>query len=357
MENNYIAIVIITVLLNIVFILYVSGNQRIFKYQKSLFIKTSIVLVICSLSEFFVEYLNGKANIKYIQLLCKALELSSAPFVAWCLNCVLYGYKKTKTILVLSIINTILNVINIFTGFMYYVDESYNLVSTNLYFMTIAFYLVSAAYFIVCWIKFSLNYQNKNIRTLVAIIIFIIAGLSLHFFNNGINSDWLTISTAVFLFFIYYNGLVEQVDSLTGLLDRKSYNTCIESITEESMVVYIDVDDFKEINDTYGHDMGDKVLIKISELIKKAYGKYGLCYRIGGDEFCAILPGVHEIDKLNENLNYDINLEILNNKEIKFPTISIGYFYFIPNMMSIHEAIKEADVMLYDIKNAKKTSK
>ena len=51
----------------------------------------------------------------------------------------------------------------------------------------------------------------------------------------------------------------------------------------------IDANDFKLINDTYGHQCGDWALAKISEAILNVYSKVGFCYRIGGDEFCVIL--------------------------------------------------------------------
>ncbi len=54
------------------------------------------------------------------------------------------------------------------------------------------------------------------------------------------------------------------------------------------MLVVFDVDDFKQINDRYGHMKGDLCLADIAECIKKAYASFGYCYRIGGDEFCVI---------------------------------------------------------------------
>ena len=50
-----------------------------------------------------------------------------------------------------------------------------------------------------------------------------------------------------------------------------------------------DVDDFKQINDRYGHIQGDLCLAGIAECIKKSYANFGYCYRIGGDEFCVLL--------------------------------------------------------------------
>ena len=55
------------------------------------------------------------------------------------------------------------------------------------------------------------------------------------------------------------------------------------------VLVVFDVDDFKQINDRYGHLQGDVCLAEIADCIKKAYARCGSCYRIGGDEFCVLL--------------------------------------------------------------------
>ena len=54
------------------------------------------------------------------------------------------------------------------------------------------------------------------------------------------------------------------------------------------MLIVFDLDNFKYINDTYGHQAGDQCLKVIAECLKKAYSRYGNCYRIGGDEFCVL---------------------------------------------------------------------
>ena len=81
-----------------------------------------------------------------------------------------------------------------------------------------------------------------------------------------------------------------QLDALTGLLNQNSYlNRTIEMRRSGGVLVVFDVDDFKQINDRYGHLQGDVCLAEIADCIKKAYARCGYCYRIGGDEFCVLL--------------------------------------------------------------------
>ena len=58
------------------------------------------------------------------------------------------------------------------------------------------------------------------------------------------------------------------------------------------MLIFMDMNHLKQINDIYGHGAGDELLIGAAQSIQKAYGSLGYCFRIGGDEFCAILPEI-----------------------------------------------------------------
>lgn len=83
-----------------------------------------------------------------------------------------------------------------------------------------------------------------------------------------------------------------------------------------------DVDDFKQINDRYGHIQGDLCLAGIAECIKKSYANFGYCYRIGGDEFCVLLKNGGNEGRCKQEF-----LQRLQEKrgEIAFlPTVSYG---------------------------------
>ena len=101
-------------------------------------------------------------------------------------------------------------------------------------------------------------------------------------------------------------------DALTGLFNRGAYDMLMESVdTAHIALILIDVDYFKEVNDTYGHAVGDRVLKRVAELLKHAFRSVDIICRLGGDEFAVIMTRVNssmsqlvlnKMTQINENL-------------------------------------------------------
>ena len=93
------------------------------------------------------------------------------------------------------------------------------------------------------------------------------------------------------------------------------------------MVVTFDLNNLKMCNDNYGHSSGDAYIIHSAHIIETTFDRFGKCYRIGGDEFCCLIPDAAEfqIERFIQKMQQDI--AILNNKNI-IPTevgIACGY--------------------------------
>ncbi|MGE5627247.1 MAG: diguanylate cyclase [Solirubrobacterales bacterium] len=142
-------------------------------------------------------------------------------------------------------------------------------------------------------------------------------------------------------------------DSLTGLYNR---GFMIEEINRLSTgrfnpvgVVSIDVDGLKLVNDNYGHNAGDNLLIRVSEIIKKNFRESDVMVRNGGDEFTILMPFCRSesVKRACDRLRDKINL--LNEDESRIPlSISIGWCVGEPGIScSMQEIIKEADKRMY----------
>jgi diguanylate cyclase (GGDEF)-like protein len=159
------------------------------------------------------------------------------------------------------------------------------------------------------------------------------------------------------LFYLAHN------DQLTGLRNRHSYSIAIDDFMDELDlnqdfrlgVVYIDLDKFKPINDTYGHDAGDAVLKHIALMMEKSLPKHALGFRIGGDEFTVLVKNVESSDELID-ISYQVRQAIMSPLEFGGNTFevgsSIGVSIFDKSSKNIESVLKIADEAMYIAKKS-----
>ena len=142
-------------------------------------------------------------------------------------------------------------------------------------------------------------------------------------------------------------------DGLTGLYNRNAYNMFMENIdTAHIALMIIDVDKFKVVNDTYGHDVGDRVLIRVAELLMSNFRSVDIVCRFGGDEFIVVMTRVSAgMAQLVRNKIAHMN-ELLQNPTDDLPktSLSVGAA-FSDNEQSTGDLFKDADTALYSVKN------
>lgn len=150
-----------------------------------------------------------------------------------------------------------------------------------------------------------------------------------------------------------------QKDLLTGVLNKMTFiEKCQEYFDNHSQeycgLLFIDLDNFKAINDTYGHMDGDWVLIRVSMIMSDVFDENAYISRFGGDEFCLMLMGIsykEMDDKINEFLS---SLNDNNENEKIDIYASVGAVYFKAQDCSFDEVLGIADKTLYEVKNKQK---
>ena len=146
------------------------------------------------------------------------------------------------------------------------------------------------------------------------------------------------------------------IDPLTGLLNRRELDNRASRLLSQAQrnkssvaVMIIDIDDFKKINDTYGHAFGDDVLKHLGKSLLKSHRKHDVVARYGGEEFVLVLPDTDDANALNaaEKIRCDIETTEINGINI---TVSIGLSINKDNKNEFDVLFKEADSALYKAK-------
>jgi diguanylate cyclase (GGDEF)-like protein/PAS domain S-box-containing protein len=151
-----------------------------------------------------------------------------------------------------------------------------------------------------------------------------------------------------------------RYDSLTGLPNRAMMRDMLDQALANAdarrrgcALMIIDLDRFKQVNDTLGHPVGDKLLKKVASRLAKVLGEDGQVGRLGGDEFEAILPGIEEEGRLTElarrMIEHVSRPYKIDGHEVRIGT-SLGIAVAVPGKTFAEGLIKDADVALYAAK-------
>ena len=149
-------------------------------------------------------------------------------------------------------------------------------------------------------------------------------------------------------------------DQMTGLYNRFGYMNQAELYMQkydgEVYLFYMDMDNLKEVNDKYGHTMGDKAIQGMAYAIKKVFGQDSVCVRMGGDEFLVMdyCESEEEVEQKEKNI-HDM-LEIYSTRNhLPIPVkTSIGHISTAQSNEPLEALVKKADGIMYEVKQARK---
>lgn len=351
----------------IVLMTIVLSNDNFDKRTRKGFVITFTLIIIGTISNLIGVVIDGKMSNNsigiYIHIIAKWLELTIVPIIPIIYSKNVFEMRRKnkngKNILIkLCYLCIIIDEALISTNKIFIIDNNniYHQVSA-VYNWYIATVVVSMLYLFWNALKFSNEYQNDKNFELYSIIVFVVFCMFVQMTNQSVKICWITVAILATFIYIYYNGIIQNIDGMTKLLNQHSYQRTLERADETHFALVIfDANDFKKINDQLGHDTGDEVLKNISNTIKEHYEKYGKCYRIGGDEFAVIMTkDVKDIEEICKKFVKKVSStrEKCNN----LPYVSYGYSIYYPNNKlehSIKDTIKEADKMMYRYKKKSK---
>lgn len=267
--------------------------------------------------------------------------------------------KTIKPLLLINGFNLVMVILTQFYGWYYYID------SNNIYHRGDLYWISPGLTVILIIVGAALIYKNrKNIieRHYLALVFFAIPPLiailiQTIFYGTSLILNSVVLSTLVLLLTIQNRSI--YIDYLTGLSNRKKIEAYLEdkvnSSTKEKTfsAIMLDLNDFKYINDTYGHHEGDIALKVSSNLLKECIRSKDLIGRFGGDEFMIILDiwDKNEIEKIIQRIKDKFSKY---NKDSNKPyniSTSMGYdIYEYDSKMTAEEFKKHIDKLMYEDK-------
>jgi diguanylate cyclase (GGDEF)-like protein len=356
MSAYYTLIIITGICVATVMLITTRGNAMLSQRRRCLFTFIFVLVIVGSACEWAGVMLSGRGpQFEPLIRTVKTIEFSFCPALGVLYAAVLEAErsKQIKIAEIAMIAHAVFECVVAPFDVVIVVDAQGTYLHGPFYLLYVAAYFASAAFLFVETWRCSLAFQYRNRRMPWLVLLFMLSCAVTQIVDGEMRLSWLGLSIGACLMYLSYTSVMQQTDSLTKLLNRFSYESSLSRVGKRCAILFIDVDDFKYVNDTFGHAKGDECLAAVAKELFEVYGRMGTCYRIGGDEFCVVVTGdLESVRKLNENL--EKRLDILHAMRPEIPTVSIGFEMFDPATDDIDEVSKRADALMYEVKRKKK---
>lgn len=356
MDPYYTANTLFVVFAMMIMLAAVAFNTTLDQRRKQVTRALFLLISLAALCEWLGNALDGApAHWIWLHRLVKYVELCSAPYLGLlCGKSLSSRSLWEKGIGGLLALHTALETINLFTGQIWYVDAQNVYHHGPVYFVYIFFYCFGVAYYLVQGLQTFWHYQQSGGTMVLLVTAFLVTGIAVSMWG-GVEITWLVVAISAIMLYKFYGDILQQVDGLTELGNRWSFEDYLKRYRGTGAILFFDVDNFKQVNDTFGHAVGDKCLCTVAQGLREVYGKYGRCFRVGGDEFCVVLR--RNLDKA-EQLNAEFDAWQKENTDKDQPTmsVSIGWEAFDTREEAMADAFDRADQAMYQAKRARKTA-
>jgi len=301
--------------------------------------------------------LQGDANFVIIHIIFNVFGFSLVPFIPLAFIMVFDSLptRKYKFVFIPSFINVLITALSPIYKFIFYVDANNSYQRGNFFFIFVVAYMINIFLFIyVAWKKTKSEFYPIKWKIFYMAIL-LIGGVSIQVIFPNIHSSWHVVTLTVLVFYIILFDFEGNFDALTRLYNRSAFEKEIIKLENKSnySIVLLDINKFKLVNDTFGHDYGDLVLIEMADAIRAIFSQSTKYFRIGGDEFCIIIH-CSEKTKLEERLLLlHETLETKRLIDVEFPTLAYGYgICSSAHAANFKSAFKQADLCMYKNKNS-----
>ena len=278
-----------------------------------------------------------------------------------------FAYKSTerskKFIIAMVIFMALYSasvIVNLPLGYYFFITEDNRYVHGNLHFLSLA---LSYGFIplIIIDVLLSLKYfKHSQAYFIVLFVLITCTGAVMEIVLGAGSLAWPCFAAAILYLYFFILRSEAKIDSLTGIDNRASFNEYIEKLSRQNVkagysIVMIDIDKFKEINDTLGHLEGDNALRDLAGIIKGLIRHSDFVARYGGDEFIIAAKAEYDIQRVMERIQSSIDQQ--NSKRIRPYQLYISYgygIYTIKSGKSIYAFLAEIDALMYKQKDERK---
>lgn len=297
------------------------------KQKRGFFLAFTLIAGISVLEVVTLAVNDTPSGLRWLNIVSNYLGFGLSPAVSLCLVYVLD--KKTalrrgfKAAVCCEIGYLIFLALSIPYGLIFSVSADNVYARGRYFYIYVIVYFAAILYLSVSTIITGREFQNRSRALIYPLMLFLTAETVIQIALPDLHVTWLCVTLLSVLYFTYCSEMWNQLDALTGLLNQNSYlNRTAEMSRSGGLLIVFDVDNFKQVNDCYGHLQGDACLAAIAACLKKAYACCGYCYRIGGDEFCVLLKNTAKEATCAEEFLRQLEKK---RRELTFlPTVSCG---------------------------------
>jgi diguanylate cyclase (GGDEF)-like protein len=243
--------------------------------------------------------------------------------------------------------------LNLFRGFYFYISEDNIFYQGNLFFICVIISSIPAALIIGDLVKGRKNLKKSQVYMVILFLLTTGTGAAAGLILKRGSLVWPCYSAALLYIYFFIIGSDSKIDTLTGIENRYSFNEFIDSLGRQNSkksyaVVMIDMDHFKQINDTLGHLEGDNALRDMAAIIKGSVRHSDFAARYGGDEFIVAIPAEYNMEKLIERIQQAMDLQ--NEKKVRPYKLEISYGYDVYTTnsgQSVEKFLSHIDSLMY----------
>lgn len=360
MDFNYLFSSLISIAAMLLLFYMVSLNNALSRRVKLFFRLAAIVIAVIVTSEIgTVLWEKADPSYRTLHILANMIGFGLTPILPMLIGFALSPGRVRRLFLcwIPAAVNLIFALLSPWFNLIFSVDALNQYSRGSWFFVFVIAYVAGMLFQLWETLSVSKINQNQNRIALSLLFLFVLLGTAIQVFAPQYRITWLCVSFGVVLYYAHYCEMSQQLDVLTSLLNRRAYETKLNQVdgSQNTTILYFDVDNFKNINDDYGHSYGDFCLETTAACILAAFSKIGLCYRIGGDEFCVISRHTNKEPILAAKQDFLRRINRARHQDPRLPMVSVGSGIYLRGIGSVRDAARSADLQMYHFKEQRKT--